>query len=160
MPLLALDCEVRAPAALCFDLARDLDLHIASTEGTGERLIARTASGLAQDGEEITWEARHLGVRQRLTVRICSLERPRRFVDEQVRGAFAWFRHEHLFEPLAPCLTRMVDRFEWRSPLGPLGALADWLFVEQHLRGFLQRRMRFLAAEAERRSANSLTPQT
>jgi ligand-binding SRPBCC domain-containing protein len=33
-----------------------------------------------------------------MTSRITEWSRPERFVDEQVRGPFAAFRHEHLFE--------------------------------------------------------------
>ena len=50
-------------------------------------------------GEEVTWSAKHFGVRQRLTSRITAFERPRRFRDSLVRGAFARFDHDHIFEP-------------------------------------------------------------
>jgi hypothetical protein len=47
-------------------LARDIDFHTQSLVDTGERAIAGRTSGLIGLGESVTWEARHLGVRQRL----------------------------------------------------------------------------------------------
>lgn len=49
-------------------------------------------------GEEVTWRAVHFGLPFTMTSRVTELERPLRFVDEQVRGPFRSFRHEHRFE--------------------------------------------------------------
>lgn len=59
---------------------------------------------------------------------------PRRFVDVQVRGPFASWWHEHRFEPLADGSTQMDDTVYYRVPLGPLGWIADRLFVRPRLR--------------------------
>jgi ligand-binding SRPBCC domain-containing protein len=53
-----------------------------------------------------------------MTSRITELDAPRRFVDEMVRGPFAFFRHEHLFEE-AGRLTRMTDVVELRTRSAP-----------------------------------------
>jgi ligand-binding SRPBCC domain-containing protein len=74
--------------------------------------------------EEVTWEARHFGVRQRLTVRITAFERPAHFQDIMISGAFSSMTHDHLFEE-HPEGTLMRDRFEFTSPLGILGRIAD-----------------------------------
>ncbi|MEH3075144.1 MAG: hypothetical protein PGN11_00455 [Quadrisphaera sp.] len=59
-----------------------------------------------------------------------------------VSGAFATFRHEHLFDPLPPSptgapRTRSTDRMTWTSPLGPLGRVADAVLVRRTLEGLL-----------------------
>lgn len=85
---------------------------------------------------------------QLLTSRITLFERPRRFRDSMVRGAFARFDDDHLFEVDGDC-TIMRDRFDFTSPLGPLGRLADALVLTRYMRGFLVERNRVLREIAE-----------
>jgi len=105
-------------------------------------------AGLMGLGDEVTWEAKHLGVRQRLTARITRLDRPRMFQDEMVRGPFASMRHVHEFVPRDGGTT-MVDTFTFTSPLGPLGAIVDRLFLAGYMRRFLISRAAALKAMAE-----------
>jgi len=141
--------EIAAPAERCFDLARSIDFHTASMATSGERPVAGVTSGLIGPGEQVTWEARHLGVRQRLTSKIEAYDRPRWFVDAQVRGAFAWFRHEHHFEAQANGTTRLRDVFEFAAPLGPLGRLVCALFLTAYMRRLLTGHAERLKAAAE-----------
>lgn len=127
-----------------FDLARSVDAHVASATGTHERPVGGKTRGLLGLGEEVTWEARHLGLRQRLTSRITAFDRPRYFRDSMVRGAFARFDHDHHFEPVAGGATRCLDVFDFDAPLGPLGDVAEWLFLERYMRRFLEERLRVL----------------
>lgn len=99
-------------------------------------------------GDLVTFEAVHLGIRQRLTARIVELDRPFRFVDEQVTGAFLWLRHVHDFAAQGNG-TLMTDVLEGASPLGLLGVLADRLLVGPHLKGFLTRKQEELKRLAE-----------
>ena len=117
MPVIEIRTEVRAPLERCFDLSRDIDLHVVSMRATGERAVAGRTSGLIGLGEEVTWEARHLGVRQRFTSRITEFARPHYFQDRMVRGAFRSFAHDHFFESDGVG-TLMRDVLEFHSPLG------------------------------------------
>jgi ligand-binding SRPBCC domain-containing protein len=139
---------IDAPIDVCFDLSRDIDFHVRSVEGTGERAVAGRTSGLIELGETVTWEARHLGVRQRLTSKVTAFDRPRYFRDEMVAGAFKSFTHDHRFEA-RDGLTEMIDEVEFRSPLGPLGWLVDKLFMTSYLRQFLIARTQAIKREAE-----------
>jgi ligand-binding SRPBCC domain-containing protein len=105
-------------------------------------------SGLLGPGDEVTWEATHFGVRQRLTSRITEFDPPSRFVDEMVRGAFRRFRHEHQFLA-AEGGTEMVDIFDYMSPLGPLGSVADHLFLRRYMTRLLRERNAYLKHVAE-----------
>lgn len=140
--------HIDAPVEAVFDLSRDIDAHMASTKGTDEKAIAGCTSGLIGPGETVTWEARHFGIRQRLTSIISEFDRPRYFVDEMVEGVFASIRHEHHFEESAGG-TLMRDVFEFRAPLGVLGRIAEPLFLTRYMRKFLQRRNRVLKEMAE-----------
>lgn len=151
MPTIELTTLIRAPIERVFDLARSLDLHAASMAHTGERAVAGVTSGLIEAGQEVTWEARHFGVRQRLTSHITVCERPRHFADTMVRGAFARFDHDHYFIPAGPdgTHTSMRDVFDFTAPLGPLGWLADRLFLTRYMRNLLLRRNAVLREAAE-----------
>ena len=110
--------------------------------------MAGVTSGLLKLGDEVTWEARHFGIRQRLSVRITMFEPPFRFQDVMISGAFKSMKHDHEFIPEPPG-TFMVDRFEFESPGGALGRMADRIFLAGYMRRFLVRRNVFLRKLAE-----------
>jgi ligand-binding SRPBCC domain-containing protein len=96
-------------------------------------------SGLLQLGDEVTFRARHFGIWQMLTSKITAYEPPGYFCDEMQRGAFKAMRHAHYFE-LDGTTTVMRDVFEFTSPLGVLGKIADALVLSAYLRRFLEQR--------------------
>ena len=53
-----------------------------------------------------------------------------------VKGPFASLRHVHEFVAEGSSVL-MRDTLTWRSPLGFLGTIADALFLERHMRGFI-----------------------
>jgi ligand-binding SRPBCC domain-containing protein len=146
---LHLATDIAAPIERVFELARDLDVHARSMAHTGEQAIAGRTSGRIEMGETVTWRARHFGIWWTLQSRITAVDPPMRFEDVQERGPFAWFRHEHRFEPLAGGGTRMSDHWVHRSPFGPLGWLADRLVIGRHMRHPLETRNAALKREAE-----------
>jgi ligand-binding SRPBCC domain-containing protein len=148
MPTIRIATSINAPPERCFDLARDVAAHVRSTIGTDERAVGGVTVGLLELGDEVTWEARHLGIRQRLTVRISRFERPLLFEDVMVRGAFASLRHVHEFVP-RDGETTMLDTFTFESPLGPLGAIVDRLYLAGYMRRFLVSRANELKRMAE-----------
>jgi len=149
MPVITILTTVRASVERCFDASRDLDLHLESMSHTGERAVGGKTSGLIELGEQVTWEARHFGIRQRFTSKITAYDRPRHFQDSMVKGAFHSFVHDHYFEPVADG-TIMKDVLTFRSPLGPLGAIVDRLVMTAYLRTMLTRRNEILKAVLER----------
>ncbi len=84
-------------------------------------------------GQEILLKIQQGPIRLGWLARIAALE-PRRFVDEQVRGPFARWRHEHRFEPEGDGSTcRLVDAIEFAPPLGPLGRLFGGALIRSKL---------------------------
>jgi ligand-binding SRPBCC domain-containing protein len=122
---------------------------MASTSKTEEKAIAGVTSGLIGLGERVTWQARHFGIVQTLTVEIVRFERPFTFQDKMVQGIFARLEHTHTFESLGPRQTRMRDEFLFNAPLGPLGWLAEHCFLTAYMRHFLIERNQFLKQVAE-----------
>jgi ligand-binding SRPBCC domain-containing protein len=151
MPLIKLETIIKAPVRLCFDLARDVDVHMASTASTGERAIDGITSGMMNPGDTVTWEARHLFVRQRFTSKIIAFDSPHMFTDEMQRGAFKRFRHTHLFEATEGG-TRMIDELDFASPLGQLGRVFDALFLKSYVSRFLVAHNDYIKRLAESQS--------
>jgi ligand-binding SRPBCC domain-containing protein len=149
MATIELCTHIAAPRERCFDLARSVELHLRSTAKTNERAVAGVTRGLIGDGQEVTWEARHFGLRQRFTSRISAYDRPRSFQDSMVRGAFARFVHDHVFDEDGAGGTTMIDRLDFAAPLGPLGRLVDRLLLSSYLERFLVERNALIKRVAE-----------
>ncbi|HEX3578207.1 MAG TPA: SRPBCC family protein [Thermoanaerobaculia bacterium] len=149
MTTITIVTTIRATPERCFDASRDLDLHLESMAQTGERAVAGRTSGLIGFGEEVTWEGRHFGIRQRFTSAITAYNRPRHFQDAMVRGAFGSFVHDHYFEECEEG-TRMTDVLVFRSPLGVLGAIVDRLVMTKYLTRLLTKRNEIVTATLEK----------
>ncbi|MDD9267306.1 SRPBCC family protein [Paenibacillus sp. GCM10023248] len=149
MPTIRIELLIEAPAEVIFDLARSIEIHSQSTAQTRERPVAGVTSGLIELGQSVTWEAVHFGIKQRLTAKITEMDRPRRFVDEQVRGAFKSFTHAHEFVEVQNG-TLMIDIFNYTSPLGVLGKWADRWFLQAYMHNFLLQRNLYIKQAAER----------
>ena len=135
------------PVEQLFDRARSIDLHLDSQRDSGERAIHGVTKGLINEGQEVTWRARHFGVPLTMTSRVTSFDFPRSFTDEQVRGPFKAFRHVHEFEPTATG-SMMTDRVEFAAPLGVLGRAVERVFLARYLERLIRNRGHFLAAGA------------
>lgn len=138
-----------APLETVFDAERDIGLHAKTQAHRGERPVDGVTSGLIEAGQEVEWEAVHFGVRQRMRVRISAMDKPRSFRVEMVHGAFKSLRHDHLFRILGEGRTEKSDVLEIEAPLGPLGRLAEILFLEAYMRRFLRRKNADLKAILE-----------
>ena len=148
MSIVRTQIEIAAPIERVFDLNLSVDLHVDSARSSGERVVGGVMSGVLKQGDTVTFEATHLGIRQRLTSRVTRLERPSYFRDEMVRGAFRAFAHDHHFEE-QDGITTVTDVFDYRSPLGPLGRLANALFLDAHMARFLEQRLQVIKEVAE-----------
>lgn len=155
MPVIRLTSIINAPQALVFDLARNIDLHKISTAHTNEEAVAGKTSGLISMGESVTWKAKHFGVTQLLTSKITVFEFPNRFTDEMVSGAFKQFKHEHIFTE-EKGITIMTDVFDYTSPYGILGSVADALFLKRYMTNLLVERNRIVKEYAEDKSKHLL----
>lgn len=149
MPIIQLATFIHAPVAIVYDLARSIELHLESTAHTREKAIAGRMTGLCEEGDLITWEATHFGIRQRLSVQIFRMQPPHYFEDRMVNGAFKSFRHQHFFEAQETG-TLMKDIFDYKSPLGIFGKLADALFLKRYMTDLLVRRNAVIKQNAER----------
>ncbi len=136
MPTIELTIEIHSNIETCFDLARSIDFHTISTSKTNEKAIGGRTSGLINLGEQVTWQATHFGIRQKLTSKISAYKRPFHFRDEQVKGIFKFIVHDHYFEQ-GDGKVIMKDVFKFQSPLGFIGQAFDKLVLTRYLTKFL-----------------------
>jgi len=143
-----LTTHINAPIERCFYMARSIDLHLISTQQTGEQAIAGRTSGLIEPGETVTWRAKHFGVWQTLTSKVTEFNYPYSFTDEMVSGAFKSFRHEHIFTAINK-QTVMRDIFVFESPYGIIGEWVNYLFLGRYMSNLLEKRNRVIKDVAE-----------
>lgn len=148
MPKIIMKTRIRSSIEICFDLSTSIDLHSTSTAQTNEKAIAGVTSGLIKLNETVTWEAKHFFITQNLTSKITSHNRPFHFRDEQIKGAFKRFRHDHTFEQDGEEVI-MTDVFDYESPLGIIGKLFNSLVLTNYLRKFLIMRNSYIKEYAE-----------
>jgi ligand-binding SRPBCC domain-containing protein len=148
MPIIQITTHIKANRKLVFDLSRSLDLHKISTQKSNETAIAGKTSGLIELHESVTWRAKHFGVYQTLSSRITEFNSPEFFTDEMVSGAFKSFKHQHIFEKNGE-ETLMKDIFDFISPLGFLGRLADKLVLKKYMTNLLEERNKVIKDYAE-----------
>lgn len=149
MPRVTVTTDIHAPTGRCFDLARDIGFHVRSLAHTNERAIAGRVDGLIELGETVTWQARHLGLTRRMTVKITAMDRPTHFRDEQIDGPFKRFVHDHDFEAIGGGVTRMTDRIGFASPCGWLGRAVDRVYLTGYLKSLVTQRGLAIKAQAE-----------
>lgn len=126
-----------------FDASRNVTAHTESMSRSREQAVAGIRSGLMELGDEVTWRAWHFGFPIRMTSRITAMDRPRSFTDEQTRGPFRTFKHEHIFQP-HEAGTLMTDRVAFTAPFGAVGRVAERLVLARYLQRLIEQRNRFL----------------
>lgn len=148
MPVIRLETHIKAPLEVVFDLSRSIDLQSKYVTDSSEKAVAGRTSGLIGPDETVTYRGKHLGVTQNLTSKITEFDRPHFFADEMQKGAFKSLRHEHHFIATKDG-TVMKDVFDFESPLGILGKLANTLFLKSYMTNFLKNRNKVIKEFAE-----------
>jgi ligand-binding SRPBCC domain-containing protein len=149
MARIILHTLISASPERCFDLSRDADVHLLSTKHTNERVVKGRTSGLFEMGDNVTWEAVHLGIKQRLSTVITGFHRPVFFEDTMKKGAFKSMRHEHHFKNEGDG-TLMTDIFEYEVPLGLPGKFFDFIYLRKYMTNLLTRRNACIKELAEK----------
>ena len=148
VPTLEVVTRIAAQPAEVFDLSLDVGAHTASMSGSGERIVGGVRTGHMKLGDTVTWSARHFGIPWRMTSRISAYERPVRFVDEQVRGPFRHWHHEHSFTwDAASGTTQMRDVISFAAPFGVIGRVAERLVLRRYMERLVASRNKHLSAQ-------------
>jgi ligand-binding SRPBCC domain-containing protein len=143
METLRLATWINAPVDRCFLLSLSIDLHVASAHKTRERVIDGVTSGLIGEGETVTFQGHHFGVR-RHTSRVDVLRPYSYFRDVMISGSFKRFEHEHHFAVMNDG-TRLRDEVRFLIGWGPLGRI----LARKRLKAFLIERNAVIKRVAE-----------
>lgn len=132
-----------------FDTNRNIDIHQQSASKTKEVAIAGTTSGLINKNETVTWKGKHFGFYITHQSIISEMDFPTYFVDEQLKGKFKSFKHQHFFEQKENYV-EVTDILNYETPYGIFGKLFDKLFLKKHLTDFIMKRNAVLKNLAEK----------
>jgi ligand-binding SRPBCC domain-containing protein len=89
--------------------------------------------GAAYSGQVMTYTVRPiLGIPLGWMTEIKHVEPLKFFVDEQRKGPYRLWHHQHHFNPIEGGV-EMTDLVHYRLPMGPLGQLANGLIVKKKL---------------------------
>lgn len=149
MTTITLTTVFKAPIQLVFDHARNIDTHQESASKSNEIAIAGTTFGLINKGETVTWRGKHFGIYLQHQSVISQMEQPTHFEDEQLKGHFKSFKHQHFFEE-SDGQTIMKDLMQYETPFGIFGQLFDKLALKKHLTQFLIERNAYLKLVSEK----------
>lgn len=84
-----------------------------------------------------------LGIPMEWVTEISQVREGEFFIDEQRFGPYAFWHHKHFFKKIDGGV-EMRDVIHYKVPLGPLGKLANWIFVRQKLESIFDYRFRKL----------------
>ncbi|WP_433358931.1 SRPBCC family protein [Streptosporangium sp. CA-115845] len=149
MPRFEVVTHVIAPPDRVFDISLDVGVHTTSMAGSSEKAVGGVTAGGLELGESVTWQARHFGIRWRMTSTISAYDRPGYFVDEQVSGPFKHWHHAHRFQSDGHGATVMSDIIDFAAPLGPLGTIAEILVLRRYMRRLIRVRNQHVKQVAE-----------
>jgi ligand-binding SRPBCC domain-containing protein len=148
MPQIHLTTFIAAPVERVFDLSRSINLHMVSMRHTAEKAIAGRVSGLIEQDETVSWQAKHLFKTRYLTVNITVMQPYHFFEDEMLNGDFASMKHQHHFKSVANG-TIMIDVFDFESPYGKVGRLVNKIFLTGYMKKLLESRNAVIKDYAE-----------
>jgi hypothetical protein len=97
-----------------------------------------------KEGALITYTIGVLGMRVGWRTLITSYDPPRRFVDEQIKGPYALWHHQHSFKEVEGGV-EMEDCVTYSIPFGIFGEIARKLFVTQQLNDIFDYRTKVIS---------------
>lgn len=142
---------INTPIEIVFNNCRNIDIHQYSASKTNEKAIEGRTSGLIKKGETVTWKGKHFGIYLKHQSIISEMDFPTYFVDEQLKGHFKNFKHQHFFIKKEN-LTIMTDILEYETPFGFFGKLFNRLLLKNHLTKFIQNRNKIIKQITEKDS--------
>lgn len=149
MTTIHITTKIKAPIENVFDNNRNIDLHQESASQTNEKAIAGRTSGLIEKGETVTWQGKHFGFYLQHQSLISEMDFYTYFVDEQLKGKFKSFKHQHFFEEKNGFVI-MQDLLQYETPFGIFGKLFDILFLKRHLTRFILYRNQIIKKISEK----------
>ena len=141
MPTVEFETTVAAPLEAVWTFFQDVRTSLPALTAPSEGVTVESVDGPMAAGCRIVLGVNSPLGRARWVAKIVEHVPPHavvfgeeaRFVDEQESGPFRYWRHAHEFEAQGAKSTRMVDRVTYRAPFGPIGWVADRVYLRRKL---------------------------
>lgn len=148
MPTIHLTNFIAAPIERVFDLSRNLTIYKLMLQGRKESFSSGAASTLINQGETLTFHAKHLGKTRLVTTKVVDLKKPSSYIQEQVKGDLLHFKHEHFFKSVQNG-TIMIDMIDFDGPRDMIGKVVGRLYLKNYLEKFIATRNALIQQYAE-----------
>ncbi|MEO8846924.1 MAG: SRPBCC family protein [Kofleriaceae bacterium] len=136
--------HVAAPRREVFAFFADAaNLEQMTPRGLGFTILTRPPI-VMRAGARIDYRIKLHGLPMTWHTLIEQLEPDQRFIDVQLKGPYAVWRHTHSFADAPDGGTELGDRIVYELPLGPLGKIAHALFVKRQLEQIFDYRARVM----------------
>ena len=139
---------IAAPMERVFDLTRHVALYRFLFNSRKELFSSGGSSNLLSQGETVSITAKHGGKTRLSMLRIASLEKPVRYVEEQWKGHLQHFRNEHHFKP-AENGTILINLVEFGPPTDIIDRLLGRFYLRKYLEELIQARAELIRKYAE-----------
>ena len=144
MPSLERETFVPAPRTEVFAFFSDpVNLARITPHTLGFEIVEAPRRTLRR-GDRIRYRIRILGIPLPWTSKIAEWKPGSSFVDEQERGPYRRWRHEHVLRD-SNSGTLMIDRVDYELPLGLLGRMFGGWWVRRNLRHIFDYRARAIS---------------
>ncbi len=118
------------------------NLNLITPESLNFKIISVSDDSL-QSGTTLDYQIKIHGFPVKWKTLIQDWKPPHMFSDIQTRGPYSKWYHTHTFEPMHHG-TMMTDTISYKIPLGPLGKLAEKLFVKKDLLNIFEYRKKVI----------------
>ena len=116
------------------------NLAVITPDHLGFQITSTDVREKMYPGQIITYTVKPLlGIRMPWMTEITHVQDHEYFVDEQRFGPYALWHHKHYFKEIEGGV-EMIDKVDYKLPLGFLGAIANTLFVKKMLKGIFKYR--------------------
>lgn len=119
----------------------------------GFQILYHSGTGKMYPGQLIRYRVNGIPfVPMHWVTEITHVQEPAYFVDEQRFGPYALWHHQHNFKEVAGGV-EMIDEVNYAIPFGPLGRLANLLFVGREVNAIFNHRYKILEQFFSRQQA-------
>jgi ligand-binding SRPBCC domain-containing protein len=145
MQTLERSVEIDVPLETAFAFFTDIRNHKRLSPPHSQEELIDPGDIPLKLGTTVRLRGKYGGIRWPLASRITAFEPPGQphtdrasFRDEQIRGPFGVWRHDHLLQALPTGGIRLTDRVQYSAPLWPLGLLVERVWLRGVITALIQ----------------------
>ena len=139
---------IKAPAKRVFDLSRSANLFQISSDNIFEKFVEGLSSGLMNENETVSYQAKYFYRTRNLTLKIINLNIPNQITIQLIMKGFKSFQYNLYFKSIKNG-TFLIDIIEYERSYGLMGKLLDKIFIKNHIAKLLSYRNEVINQYAE-----------